>query len=351
MGACAGKSSRSAVVTVKSRPNKVNPSLAEHQAAFEEYDDHPKNIQENRPISQQQPQNPQPQAQSIDPQPNYSPAEDDQPQHISQEKQVISPTRHTEQHERSPGIEDVNEDDFASQFNKKESPQAQNKAKVVPVYTQENDNFALNFPGNQVHQEYRETVHNEETKTYESKNKDKKMRDIINNPDDLEHSMSSPIKKSAGIKKNDDDDFDAFINNDKPTQNIEHHHRQSNLSNGSYGVVNEQNNKGTTHKIESASPMSGLLTNSIAKNEKPVEIHSPERIENHVESPVKREEIVKEESPVKMRESMEKKTESPEKVPMMRKSLEKMPWERNSVVKEDENEIEYFDDELEGSKG
>jgi len=64
-----------------------------------------------------------------------------------------------------------------------------------------------------------------------------------------------------------------------------------------------------------------------------------------VESPVK---VNKEE--MRMSESVENK-ESPEKIQMMRQSLEKMPWEKTSVVRqEDENEIEFFDDELEASK-
>jgi len=60
---------------------------------------------------------------------------------------------------------------------------------------------------------------------------------------------------------------------------------------------------------------------------------------------------VNKEREMRMSESVEKQVESPEKIQMMRQSLEKMPWERNSVVRqEDENEIEFFDDELEASK-
>jgi len=51
--------------------------------------------------------------------------------------------------------------------------------------------------------------------------------------------------------------------------------------------------------------------------------------------------------PLKIIDTPKKKeTASPQKN-TMRVSNEKMPWERNSVPYEDENEIEFFDDELE----
>ena len=107
MGACAAKPNRPAVVTVKKVPNKnANPSLAEHQTAFEEYDE-PQISQENRPVSQQKAQNPQPPVQSTEPQNNPHPPQEHQPQHIPQEIEKISPNKHRESERRSQGIEDV----------------------------------------------------------------------------------------------------------------------------------------------------------------------------------------------------------------------------------------------------
>ena len=112
-------------------------------------------------------------------------------------------------------------------------------------------------------------------------------------------------------------------------------------------------NKGGGIKIDSASPMSGVLQNrgSVTEKEKPIHHGNSREMKEEflnkiIESPVK---VNKEE--MRIGDSMEKKKESPEKYKPMRQSLEKMPWERTSVRQEDENEIEFFDDELEASKG
>ncbi len=74
---------------------------------------------------------------------------------------------------------------------------------------------------------------------------------------------------------------------------------------------------------------------------------SPERVlearKENIEEPM----MEFDDPPLKIIDTPKKKEIASPQKNHMKVSQEKMPWERNSVPNDDENEIEFFDDELE----
>jgi len=302
----------------------------------------------------------------------------------------------------------------------------------------------------------------EENKRYQSKNKEKKVKNIIDNPDELEQSFSSQGDLTKALEKDHDDDFDVVenvkqkshrANFENPATNNKYQQPLSNSSSQQNVMTLHDEKKLNRNSLaESASPMSGVIKNKTPEkaqelresaphveehheiqfhnHDEPHEIkfhdydnaqehheikfhnhdedeehheikfhnhdedqghqeikfhnheaHEHHEVHHHKENPLVSEEkpatyhnesdkddfakirnsgnvietrnqkideerISFDDDPLKIIETPKKKETSPQKH-TMKASQEKMPWERNSVPVDDENEIEFFDDELE----
>jgi len=295
MGSCAGKASSSQVVKAQIQP--VDPQDSNAPNPYNEPvstdNDNYQASQLNNPQNQQS-NNPKLAAYQ-DSQDDHQQYQQPQPQNTNNVHPTVKQEEKLKNKEQGI-IDDFDEDDFADQFKKKEV------TKMSPIKTtekkQENniagEAFALNFPGNQFATENAKKDNKaivEENKRYQSKNKEKKLKNIIDNPDELEQSFSSQGDLAKALEKDHDDDFDVVENVKQKSHRDNYQNPATNnkyqepLSNSSSQqnvmLIHEEKKSNRMSLAESASPMSGVIKNKTPEKAQELRESAPHVQENH----------------------------------------------------------------------